>query len=51
MRRNQFHLKNYTHEKESIKIKMAICNECDRRFDLWDDNDAAEFYLGHDCES
>ena len=22
MRRNQFHLKNYTKEKESIKIKM-----------------------------
>ena len=30
----------------------AICNECNRRFDLWnDDDDAAEFYFGHDCES
>ena len=29
----------------------AICKECNRRFDLWNDDDAAEFYLGHDCES
>ena len=27
------------------------CVECNRRFDLFDENDAAEFYFGHDCES
>jgi hypothetical protein len=30
---------------------MAICKECSRRFNLFDEFDAAEFYLGHDCES
>jgi len=30
---------------------MAICKECFRRFNLFDEFDAAEFYLGHDCES
>ena len=29
----------------------AICNECETRFDLFDEDQAAEFYLGHDCES
>ena len=30
MRRNQFHLKNYIHEKENTKIKMKtkICLDC-----------------------
>jgi hypothetical protein len=28
-----------------------ICKECERRFDLFDEDDAAEFYFGHDCES
>jgi hypothetical protein len=27
-----------------------ICKDCERRFDLFDENDAAEFYFGHDCE-
>jgi hypothetical protein len=26
------------------------CPECGRIFDLTDDNDAAEFHYGHDCE-
>lgn len=26
------------------------CLECNRKFDLFDENDAAEFYFGHDCE-
>ena len=29
---------------------ISICKECDRRFDLWNEDDAAEFYFGHDCE-
>ena len=33
MRRNQFHLKNYTKEKENIKIKMnKKCLECGHVF-------------------
>lgn len=27
------------------------CDECGRVFDLTDENDAAEFYEGHDCEA
>lgn len=28
----------------------AVCLECKRVFDLFDEDDAAEFYEGHDCE-
>jgi hypothetical protein len=28
-----------------------ICKECNRRFDLFNEDEAAEFYFGHDCES
>lgn len=27
------------------------CPECGRVFDLTDENDADEFYSGHDCET
>jgi len=33
--------------KVSTKAK---CPECDRVFDLTDEDDASEFYYGHDCE-
>lgn len=26
------------------------CVECGRSFDMFDDDDAAEFYFGHDCQ-
>ena len=26
------------------------CRECGRRFDLFDENDADEWFSGHDCE-
>ena len=29
----------------------AKCIECDRVFDLFDTNEADEFFNGHDCES
>lgn len=29
----------------------ATCMECDRVFDLEDEDDAEEYYYGHDCES
>lgn len=29
---------------------MAKCPECNRIFDLLDENDAEEYYYGHDCE-
>jgi hypothetical protein len=28
----------------------ATCQECQRVFDLTDDNDNAEWHYGHDCE-
>lgn len=28
----------------------AKCGECGRVFDLLDDDDANEYYSGHDCE-
>lgn len=28
----------------------ATCHECERVFDLTDDNDNAEWFYGHDCE-
>ena len=33
-----------------VKTKME-CPECDRLFDLLDEEDANEWYYGHDCES
>lgn len=29
----------------------AKCGECDRVFDLLNEDDAGEFYYGHDCEN
>lgn len=29
---------------------MAKCKECGRTFDLWNDDEAGEWYFGHDCE-
>ena len=26
------------------------CDECSREFDLFDEEEAEEFYYGHDCE-
>jgi hypothetical protein len=28
-----------------------ICVECDRRFNLFDADDANEWFYGHDCEA
>lgn len=28
----------------------AVCPECDRVFDLLDEEDANEWFYGHDCE-
>jgi len=34
-----------------VKLKTkVICSECDRVFDLLDEEDANEWYYGHDCE-
>jgi len=27
------------------------CKECNRTFDLWNADEAAEWYFGHDCEA
>lgn len=29
----------------------ARCDECRRVFDLFDEEEASEFYYGHDCEA
>lgn len=34
---------------QGLKSK-AQCQECNRVFDLLNENDADEFYNGHDCE-
>lgn len=26
------------------------CKECNRTFDLWNADEASEWYFGHDCE-
>lgn len=30
---------------------VAECVECNRNFDLLDEEQAGEYYYGHDCES
>ena len=38
-------------EREKMKIQtQAKCVECGRVFDLLDEEQAGEFYYGHDCE-
>jgi hypothetical protein len=38
-------------EREQMKLQTkAKCVECGRVFDLLDEEQAAEFYYGHDCE-
>lgn len=32
-------------------ITKAKCEECKRVFDLLDEEQASEFYYGHDCET
>lgn len=29
----------------------VVCVVCKREFDLMDENDAGEWYYGHDCEA
>lgn len=29
----------------------VACVECGRVFDLWDEDQASEWYYGHDCEA
>ena len=34
----------------STRQLEAECEECGRVFDLLDEDDAGEYYYGHDCE-
>ena len=35
-----------------MKVRTKTkCDECDRVFDLLDEDDASEWYYGHDCEA
>lgn len=40
-----------TLEEIAKKQQHPKCPECGRVFDLMDEDDAAEFYYGHDCEA
>ena len=31
-------------------VMVEQCPECERVFDLTDEDDASEWYYGHDCE-
>lgn len=33
-----------------VRTNTAKCTECHRVFDLIDEDDAAEWFYGHDCE-
>lgn len=33
-----------------MSVTVASCPECGRVFDLLDEDDAGEWYYGHDCE-
>jgi len=33
-----------------VTALVATCEECGRVFDLLDEDDAAEYAYGHDCE-
>jgi hypothetical protein len=36
---------------QTIDIQTKVkCRECDRVFDLLDEEEAGEWYYGHDCE-
>jgi hypothetical protein len=36
--------------KDYPKFGTAICEECGRVFDLFDEDQSHEWYYGHDCE-
>lgn len=33
-----------------VRTNTARCVECDRVFDLLDEDEASEWFYGHDCE-
>lgn len=35
---------------QAVPTNTRTCPECHRTFDLWDENEAEEWYYGHDCE-
>lgn len=42
---------NETSTDNGIMIRtVRTCRECHRKFDLLDEDDAAEWHYGHDCE-
>jgi len=36
---------------ETRANKVITCNECDRQFDMADDDQRGDWYYGHDCEN
>jgi hypothetical protein len=42
---------NNNRQGQPMKVQTKTkCEECGRVFDLMDEEDASEFYYGHDCE-
>ena len=39
-----------TFDKVMELQRTRTCPVCGRHFDLWDGDQAQEFYAGHDCE-
>lgn len=37
-------------QSRKLPTMLAKCAECGRVFDLLDEEQASEFYFGHDCE-
>jgi hypothetical protein len=38
-------------QEDGTFTATRICDECERGFNLFDANDANEWFYGHDCES
>ena len=32
------------------RLNKMVCKECEKYFDLFDEDQAAEWFFGHDCE-
>jgi ribosomal protein L37AE/L43A len=37
--------------QEFVESSYRTCRECDRKFDVYNEDDMAEWHYGHDCES
>lgn len=46
-----FPMQKRRYQMDDPKINsIRVCRECHRKFDMFDEDDAAEWHYGHDCE-